>query len=91
MVVTNDIGTLTDIHPKNKQEVGRRLALLALAEDLWQGRAWSCEGPTYHAVAVEGAKMRVTFDHAAGTRPRATARTADMVRDPRRGRRFHQG
>jgi sialate O-acetylesterase len=65
MVVTNDIGTLPDIHPKNKQEVGRRLALLALSKTY--GKAGVvCEGPTYRSVVVEGAKMRVTFDHASG-------------------------
>jgi len=65
MVVTSDIGSLTDIHPKNKQEVGRRLALLALAKAY--GKAGVvCEGPTYRSVAVEGAKIRVTFDHAVG-------------------------
>ncbi len=69
MVVTNDIGTLTDIHPRNKQEVGRRLALLALAKAY--GRTGvACEGPTFRAVAVEGSRLRVTFDHAAGLAPR---------------------
>ena len=32
MVVTNDIATLKDIHPPNKQDVGKRLALWALAK-----------------------------------------------------------
>ncbi len=34
MAVINDIGNLKDIHPKDKQDVGHRLALLALAQDL---------------------------------------------------------
>ena len=36
MVVINDIGNLKDIHPTNKQEVGRRLALWALAKTYGQ-------------------------------------------------------
>jgi sialate O-acetylesterase len=65
MVVTNDIGTLTDIHPRNKQEVGRRLALLALNRTY--GKAGVvCEGPTPKATTSEGGKLRVTFANAAG-------------------------
>ena len=37
LVVTTDIGEIGDIHPHNKQEVGRRLALWALAKSLRQG------------------------------------------------------
>jgi len=39
MVVTTDIGDPNDIHPRNKQEVGRRLALCALAETYGRGDA----------------------------------------------------
>ena len=38
MAVINDIGDLKDIHPKNKQEVGHRLALMALAKNVRQGK-----------------------------------------------------
>lgn len=62
MVVTMDIGNLTDIHPKNKQEVGRRLALWALAKDY--GRDVVFLGPIYKEAVVEGGKIRVKFDHA---------------------------
>lgn len=69
MVVTNDIGTLDDIHPRNKQEVGRRLALLALARTYGKS-AVVCNGPTFKSVAIEGGKVRVLFDHATGLRTR---------------------
>jgi len=65
MVVTSDIGNVKDIHPKNKQEVGRRLALLALKNDYGR-KDLVASGPTFKALAVEGDKLRVTFDNTAG-------------------------
>jgi sialate O-acetylesterase len=65
MAVINDIGNLKDIHPANKQEVGRRLALLALARTY--GRAdVVCSGPTFKNLALEGSALRVTLDNVAG-------------------------
>jgi len=64
MVVTMDIGDVRDIHPKNKQEVGRRLALWALAKDYGQDVVYS--GPIYREHVVEGNKVRVRFDHVDG-------------------------
>jgi len=65
MVVINDIGDLKDIHPTNKQEVGRRLALWALARTYGQeGVVYS--GPTFKAMTIEGDALRVTFDHVGG-------------------------
>ena len=64
MVVTLDIGNLTDIHPKNKQEVGRRLALHALVKDY--GRDWVCSGPVYREAMFDGGRVRLSFDHAEG-------------------------
>ena len=52
MVVTLDIGDFNDIHPVNKQEVGRRLALQALAKTYGQTER-VCEGPIYVDDAVE--------------------------------------
>ncbi len=46
MAVINDIGNLKDIHPKNKQEVGRRLALWALAKNYGQEKL-EYSGPTF--------------------------------------------
>ena len=59
-----DIGDAVDIHPKNKQEVGRRLALLALARQS-NGKIES-SGPTYQGMKSEGNRIRLTFNHAAG-------------------------
>ena len=65
MAVINDIGNLKDIHPKNKQEVGRRLALLALAKTYGQ-KDVVCSGPTFKAMTIEGDKLRLTFDNVGG-------------------------
>ena len=61
MAVTVDIGDVKDIHPKNKQDVGRRLALWALAKSYGQNLVYS--GPIYKSMTVEGNKIRLQFDH----------------------------
>jgi sialate O-acetylesterase len=61
MAVTMDIGNLTDIHPKNKQEVGRRLALWALANDYDRDIVFS--GPIYREGSFDHGKARLRFDH----------------------------
>ncbi len=64
MAVTIDIGEVEDIHPKNKQEVGRRLALNAL--HLVYGKEIEYSGPIYTSMNVEGDKIRLHFKHVAG-------------------------
>lgn len=64
MAVTSDISDLNDIHPKNKQDVGRRLALWALAKVY--GRDIVYSGPIYKSTAVEDNKIRLQFDHQGG-------------------------
>ncbi len=59
-----DIGNPTDIHPKDKQDVGLRLALAALHTAYGQKLAYS--GPTYKFFRKEGAAIRVSFDHVEG-------------------------
>ena len=60
MVVINDIATLRDIHPPNKQDVGARLAGLALKNDY--GRSGLvAESPVSERLAVDGNSLRVTF------------------------------
>jgi sialate O-acetylesterase len=64
-VVVHDIGNLQDIHPRNKQDVGARMALIALAKTY--GRPQTVySGPTFKSLAVDGNKLRVTFDHVGG-------------------------
>ena len=61
MAVINDIGNLKDIHPKNKQDVGHRLALLALARTYGSNNVL-CSGPVFKSMNIEGDKLRVNFD-----------------------------
>jgi sialate O-acetylesterase len=52
-------------HPRNKQEIGRRLALWALAKDYGQRDLVYC-GPRYKSVKAEGGKLRISFDCVGG-------------------------
>ena len=63
MVVISDVGNKDDIHPRNKIDVGIRLANMALAKTYGQkGLAFS--GTLYTSMKVEGNKIRLFFDHA---------------------------
>jgi len=74
LAVTIDIGDAKDIHPKNKQEVGHRLALNARA--LTYGEKIEYSGPVYRAMKIEGGKIRLMFDHVAGG---LTAKSSDKL------------
>jgi sialate O-acetylesterase len=65
MVVTVDISNITDIHPRNKQDVGKRLALWALAKQYGQ-KDLVYSGPLYKSMQVEGDKAIISFDHVGG-------------------------
>jgi sialate O-acetylesterase len=67
MVVTFDIGNPNDIHPTNKQEVGRRLSLWARAR-VYGEPSLAHEGPTLAAVTIERSLARVRLANAAGLR-----------------------
>jgi len=59
-----DIGESADIHPRNKRDVGERLARIALAKDY--GKEIPYSGPVYDAVKFEEGKAFVRFKHADG-------------------------
>lgn len=62
MAVTMDIGNTTNIHPRNKQDVGKRLALWALAKDYGkQDLVYS--GPLYKSMKVDGNRIAISFEH----------------------------
>ncbi len=63
-----DIGDARDIHPRNKQEVGRRLALVARAKTYGEQQL-EYSGPVYRDYRIEGEKIRIYFDHAEGLHP----------------------
>jgi len=65
MVVTTDIGNLKDIHPKNKQDVGLRLALLALKNTYGKSDVVA-EGPKFKSIKPQGDEIIVTFENTAG-------------------------
>jgi sialate O-acetylesterase len=60
MVVTMDIGNPDDIHPLNKQDVGKRLALWALAKDYGKNDL-VFSGPLYNLMNIENDKIRLDF------------------------------
>jgi sialate O-acetylesterase len=77
MAVTIDIGDAVDIHPKNKQDVGLRLAMAARAITYGEKVEWS--GPLYRQVTQEEHALRVWFDHADGLAAKGAALTGFEV------------
>ena len=63
MAVTADIGG--DLHPANKEDVGKRLALWALAQE-YSRTNLVYMGPLYKAMRVDGDRVRLEFDHVGG-------------------------
>ena len=59
-----DIGEARDIHPRNKTDVGVRLALSALAQTY--GRKIPFAGPTFESMAVQGGAVHVKFKNTSG-------------------------
>mgnify|MGYP000335018520 CR=1 FL=1 len=59
MAANIDIGEAHDIHPKNKQEVARRLAVISLADTY--GQKIPAQAPVYDNYTVENGKVRISF------------------------------
>jgi sialate O-acetylesterase len=64
MAVITDVGEEKDIHPKQKQPVGERLALAARA--LAYGEKIEYSGPVYSGMKVEGNRVVLSFKHTGG-------------------------
>lgn len=60
--ITTDIGDANDIHPKNKQDVGKRLAYIALNKD-YNMTDIIYSGPTYKSMNIQNDKIIITFDN----------------------------
>jgi sialate O-acetylesterase len=63
-----DLGEGVVIHPKNKQDIGSRLAMVAL--DQAYGKPVESSGPRYESMKIEGHSIRIRFTHAAGLKSR---------------------
>jgi sialate O-acetylesterase len=64
MAVTIDIGDSKDIHPRNKQDVGKRLAAIALNNLYHKTMEWS--GPLYQSMKITGNRIELSFTHVGG-------------------------
>ncbi|MCW8133331.1 MAG: sialate O-acetylesterase [Planctomycetota bacterium] len=64
MAVIIDTGEEKNIHPKNKQDVGKRLALAA--RHIAYGKDLVYAGPMFDTLAIEGSAAKVTFKHTGG-------------------------
>lgn len=65
MVVINDIATLNDIHPPNKQDVGLRLAQLALKNDYGKTDVVA-NSPEFESLEVLSGRLKLNFKNTGG-------------------------
>jgi sialate O-acetylesterase len=65
LAISVDIGDPVDIHPKNKQDVGHRLALAA-RKIAYGEKGLVASGPVFRGMAVEGNAIRLRFDNVGG-------------------------
>jgi len=64
MVVTSDVGDANDIHPKDKEPVGNRLALAARA--MAYGEKLEYSGPEFESMSIRGNRAVIHFSHVGG-------------------------
>ena len=77
-----DVREPGDIHPKNKRDVGERLALWALAKDYGK-KDLVYSGPLYKEMKIEGNKIRIVFDSVGSGLTVATKKGfAPVVKEP---------
>jgi len=69
MAVINDIGMAADVHPRNKRDVGHRLARWALAKDYGKTETVP-SGPLYKRAKIEGNVVRIELEYAKGLKSR---------------------
>ncbi|HYO21362.1 MAG TPA: sialate O-acetylesterase [Flavisolibacter sp.] len=65
MAVTTDNGDSLDIHPRNKELVGKRLSLWALRNEYGK-KDIIVSGPLYKSMKIDGGKVRISFDFGEG-------------------------
>jgi sialate O-acetylesterase len=65
MAVANDIGEWNDVHPKNKLDVGKRLALVA-QKVAYGDKKVIYSGPVYQSMKISGNKIILTFSNVGG-------------------------
>jgi len=87
MAVATDVGDADDIHPKNKADVGDRLARWALANEY--GKKVVPSGPLFRQLKIDGSKAVVEFDHVGAglmTGRKDGRKTAEEVKDAKLAR-----
>lgn len=75
MAITIDIGESDNIHPKNKQDVGKRLSIAALG--VVYGKDIVYSGPIYDGMSIEGNRIRIKFKN---TGKSLVAKDSDLVK-----------
>ena len=74
MAVTIDVGDRNNIHPRNKTDVGKRLALLALKNTYGKADI-ECSGPLFDHCTPAGSEMKIFFKHASGLNAKTSSPT----------------
>ncbi len=82
MAVITDVGDAADIHPRNKYDVGSRLALWALANDYGK-KDLVFSGPLLEEMKVTGNKVRLTFEHVGSGLMAAKKESEKSIEPPR--------